>query len=88
MVGSIVVVGTLTCCALLHSLCDLKEAQMNIQHSLIQELMLYVFKLGDNVIEATKNICHTKEEGAVDYSNKKIRPKLVDSPSHRSKSSK
>ena len=41
--GSIMVVGVLTCCALLHSLCDLKAAQMNMQCSVIQELMLWVW---------------------------------------------
>ena len=30
VVGNIVVVGALTCCALLHSMCDLKVAQMNV----------------------------------------------------------
>ena len=30
MVGSIIVVGALTPCALLHSMCDLKAAQMNV----------------------------------------------------------
>ena len=32
VIGSIVVVGVLTRCALLHSVCDFK---MNVQHSLI-----------------------------------------------------
>ena len=36
---------------------DLKAAQMNVQCSLIWELMLYEFKLGNNGTEATKNIC-------------------------------
>ncbi len=57
MVGSIVVVGALTCCALLHSMCDLKVTQMNMQHNLIQELMLYEFELDYITVEATKNIC-------------------------------
>ena len=39
VVGSIVIVGTLILCALLHCVCvcvcDLKAAQMNVQHSLI-----------------------------------------------------
>ena len=63
-VGSIVVVGALTCCALLHSICDLKATQMNVPHSLIQKLMLYKFKLGQNTAETTKNICCAKCEGA------------------------
>ena len=37
MIGSIVVVGVLTRCALLHPLYDLKAAQMNIQSSLFRE---------------------------------------------------
>ena len=40
MVGGIVVVGVLTC-TLVHSMCDLKAAKMNVQHRLIQEIMLY-----------------------------------------------
>ncbi len=36
-VGSIVVVGVLTRCALLHSMCDLKAAQMNVHCGLIWE---------------------------------------------------
>ena len=35
MVGSILVVGMLTCCALLHSMCELKAAQLNMQHIII-----------------------------------------------------
>ena len=35
VVGSFVVVGSLTCCTLFHSICDLKAVQMNIEHSLI-----------------------------------------------------
>ena len=35
---------------------DLKVTQMNIQHNLIQELMLYKFKLHCNTMKATKNI--------------------------------
>ena len=57
------VVGELTCCALL----DLKAAQMNMQCRLIQELMLNEFKLVHNAAEATKNICCVKGEGTVDY---------------------
>ena len=60
-VGSIMV-------ALLHSMCDLKGAQMNVQHRLTQELMLYKFELGQNTTEATKNICFMKSEGSVGHS--------------------
>ena len=41
---------------------------MNVQSSLIQELMLYEFELRNNITEATKNICWAECEGAVDYS--------------------
>ena len=68
VVGSIVVVGVLTHCALLHSMCDLKFTQMNMQHSLIWELMLYKYKLSHNTMEATKNICCAKGEEVVDHS--------------------
>ena len=63
------VVGALTCCALLQFGCDLKAAQMNMQHSLIQEFMFDKFKLGHhNTVEATKNICCMKGEDVVDLS--------------------
>ena len=52
VVGSIKVVGTLTCCVLLHSVYDLKAAQMNVLHSLIRELILYEFKQDYTTTEA------------------------------------
>ena len=61
--GNIVVVGALTCCALLYCMCDLKTVQLNLQCSLIWELMLYDFKLPHDVAEATKNICCAKGQG-------------------------
>ena len=61
--GSIVVV-----CALLCTMYDLKAAQMNMQHCLIQKFMLYKFDLDHNVTEATKNICCAKGESTVDPS--------------------
>ena len=48
MVGSIMVVGELTHCALLHSVYDLKATHMNVQHN--------EFDLGYVKAEATKNI--------------------------------
>ena len=65
MIDCIVVVGVLRCCALLHSVCDLKLAQMNEHCNLIQELILYK---GHNLSETTKNICCMKSEGTVDNS--------------------
>ena len=62
------VVSVLTRCALLQSVCDLKAAQMNVQCSLIQELMLDKFELGYNATEVTKKIYYAKDEGAVDRS--------------------
>ena len=56
LVGSIMVVGVLTRSALLHSMCDLKTTQMNMHHSLIQELIYYKFKIALNALEAAKII--------------------------------
>ena len=61
-------VYTWTHCALLNTACHLKAAQVNVQYSPIQELMLYEFKLCHNAVEATKNICCMEGEGAVDHS--------------------
>ena len=47
---------------------DLKAVQTNMQCSLIQEFMLYIFELGHSTTKATKNICRAKCEGAVDHS--------------------
>ncbi len=46
------VVDVLKHYALLHSMCDLKAAWMNMQHNLILELMLYEFKLALNTVKA------------------------------------
>ena len=40
VMGSIVIVGVLTHCALLHFVYDLRAEQMNVQCSLIWELIL------------------------------------------------
>ena len=69
VVGSIMVVGALTHCALLHLVCDLKAALMNVQCSLIKKLMLYKFSLGHKATEATKIICYAKGDGAVGHSS-------------------
>ena len=52
---------------LLQSMRDLKAAQMNVQNSLIQELIFYKFELGYNTMEATKDICFVKSEDEVDH---------------------
>ena len=59
VVGSIVVAGALT---LVHgfTMWNLKAAQMNLQHSLIWEIILNEFELGHNTVEETKNICCVK----------------------------
>ena len=63
LVGSILVAGVLTHCALLNFVCDLKVAQMNVHCSLIQELKLYKFELSHNAMGA-----HLKDKGAVYHS--------------------
>ena len=47
-------IGALTDCALLHSVCDLKAAQMNMQYGLIWKLMIYKYVLGNNTAELSK----------------------------------
>ena len=42
--------------------------QMNVQHSLIQKLMHYKFKLDHYITEASKNIYCIKSKGSVDCS--------------------
>ena len=63
IVGSIVLVGAFTHCVLLLLICNLKATEMNVQCSLIQELIIYKF-----ILEATKNICCLKGEIAIDHS--------------------
>ena len=65
---SIVVVCTLTCCAMLPSVCALKAAHTNVQLNLIRELRLYVFETGHNNVKATKTIYWAKRDNAVDQS--------------------
>ena len=67
VVVTIMVVGILTCCALLHSVCDLKAAQIYVQYHLIWELMLYEFEPGHNAMEATKIIYWATGEDAVEH---------------------
>ena len=52
---------------------DLKVTQINMQHNLIRDLMLYKFKLGSNDVEITKNVCCTKGNGVVNYSNQMVK---------------
>ena len=61
------VVSILTHCILFHSVLNLNVIQMNVQCSLIWELMLYEFEMGHNAMEATKNICWVKVEGENDH---------------------
>ena len=61
MTCSIVVVGIVIHCKLLLSIYDLKAKQMNVQCSLIWELMLYEFELGHHTVEA-------RDEDEVDHS--------------------
>ena len=67
-ISSIVIVGLLSHCAFLQSECYLKATQVNVQHRIIQEHLLYKFELGYHATEVTKNIYCVKGEGAVHYS--------------------
>ena len=68
VVGRITVIGVLTHCILLHSVSDLKTAQMNMQCSLIREHILYEFKKCHYAIKSTKNIFCVKGKVTVGYS--------------------
>ena len=46
---------------------------MNMQSSLMHELMLNKFKLGHNITEANQNISCVKGQGIVDHSKKMAR---------------
>ena len=68
VVSSIMVVGTLIRCALLHSVCDYKTAQMNGQLNLIRKLKPYEFELGHNAAaEAANKYFYARGEEAVDH---------------------
>ena len=68
VVGTIMIVGALMHYESLHSMCDLKAAQINVQCSLNWEFMLYKFEQSHNAVEATKNVCCAKSESTVDHS--------------------
>jgi len=53
-----VVVSAVKACAVLQSVCEVTGEQLNTQHRLIQEILLYEFELGDTAIEATQTIKH------------------------------
>ena len=67
VVSTIEVVGALTRCALLHTVCHLKATQRNMKFCMIREL-LYQFELNLNTWEVTKIIFGAKSESAVDLS--------------------
>ena len=62
------VISALPPCVLLHPVRALNATQMNVQPCLIREPELYEFKLRHYVVDATKNICFEKGEGALDQS--------------------
>lgn len=62
MVGDV-----LTQCTLLHSACDLRTTQINVQCSPIWEFMLYKFKMSHDTAETTKDICSVKGENAINH---------------------
>ena len=47
-IGSVMVVGVLTRCALLHFVCDLKSQQINVYWSLFKELIIFKFDQDHN----------------------------------------
>ena len=69
VVDCIVLVGVLTHCTLLHSMCDLNAVQKNVQYSLIQEFMLTSSNWAITPWKQSKTFVVQKGEGRVDYSN-------------------
>ena len=67
MISSIIVVGVLTC-AMFYLMWDLKGVQLKMQCCLIQELILYEFKVGHNSTEAAKNTFSARGDGTIDHS--------------------
>ena len=51
VVDSIMVVGALTCCVLLYSVCDFENC-MNMQRSQIREFMLYALEQDHNALKS------------------------------------
>ena len=68
VVCDIMVVGMQIHCRLLHSMHDLKAAQMNMQCDLFCEFVLYKSKMIHNAMEVIRNICCTKDDDAVNHS--------------------
>ena len=66
MLGSIVMFGKLTCCALLYSICNLNDSQIYVQCCWIQDLILCIFKLGHNIMETIENIYSVEGECAIE----------------------
>ena len=61
------VLSALILCMLLHSVCDLKAAQMNVERCLIKELIHSEWQLSYNAAEAAYNSC-ANGESLVDHS--------------------
>ena len=66
---SIMVVGAYTRCELLHSLCNLKASQKNVQCNQVWELMPFEFELGHNATKVTNK--SVVPEGK--YNNKMVK---------------
>ena len=68
--GTIVVVNTMTCSALLHFSCDFKATQINMQCNLIWEFMFYEFKLGHfcNAHMCIKRIIDRQNNQSISFS--------------------
>ena len=69
IIGSMVVFADLTVFVLLHFSWNLKFTKVNVQRSLIQELVSYKFEVDDNAAEVTQNICNAMCKSAVDNSS-------------------
>ena len=64
MFGNLVLACELTRCTLPPSMWDLKGKQLNVHYSLLQEPMIYKFKVDHKAVEVSKNIFPFKGESA------------------------
>ena len=68
VIDSIVILGALTPCALLHPVCDLKSTLINAQRCLIRALLPYESEMSHKAAEASKRIYYAKGENSDDQS--------------------
>ena len=79
VIGGIVVVSALTRCTLLHAVCDLKIAQMNLKRNLIRNPSFPISNWVITLRKKAKSFCCAKVEGRSrsQYSNQMVQEILL-----------